>query len=360
MFALPAYCIHLSLLVPGKHKEAVSAIRARSDIDARLGEVEVCDIAMKPQSQHVGTGSGVPHARFTPQGLFDGEQGNGKVVYGIVHVFRRDKDADGEGEHTSDAAADDALGTVLAIIGMPAQVTPSGLLSFIEPAAEVISYVRIIRQVELGRSIVLLKFDDAIDAEEFYKVFHHEPFDALDDTERCELVYVTGVSVSESSSLPHTLPLVAHTEPWPVVNSGPLAPAPTPSKHVGARELPTCPVCLERMDDNITGLMTVTCQHTFHCECLQRWTDSRCPVCRYSLTKSTYGHEERNPSSAFPTSARHTSCSACSSTENLWIWCVLTNSLICAAVGCGRYQSGHARQHSSETGHLYALEVRHD
>jgi hypothetical protein len=41
-------------------------------------------------------------------------------------------------------------------------------------------------------------------------------------------------------------------------------------------ELPTCPVCLERMDSAITGLITVPCSHTFHCTCLSKWGDSRC------------------------------------------------------------------------------------
>lgn len=40
-------------------------------------------------------------------------------------------------------------------------------------------------------------------------------------------------------------------------------------------ELPTCPVCLDRMDASATGLVTVPCSHTFHCMCLSKWGDSR-------------------------------------------------------------------------------------
>lgn len=350
MFALSGYCVHISLLAVDRSEETVSACKNDPRIDARLGPLRVCDIAMKPGT-HTDLGSGVPYAKFTPRGVFDGEP-DGKVVYGIVHMFRKTEEADAPSpDEGAQAAHDDAVGTVLAILGMPAQITPSALLSFIEPAIEVVSYIRIIRQVELGRSIVLLKFDDAHDAEEFYKVFHHQPYDALDHTERCEIVYITGVSVSEAATLPHTLPLVADTEPWPIVSEGPLTAAPTPSRRLRAYELPTCPVCLDRMDASASGLVSVTCQHTFHCQCLQRWTDSRCPVCRYSLTKTAYGHDERDPASAYPTSARRTRCSTCGSSENLWV------CLICAAVGCGRYQQGHARQHSLETGHLYALEI---
>ena len=46
-------------------------------------------------------------------------------------------------------------------------------------------------------------------------------------------------------------------------------------------ELPTCPVCLERMDET-TGLLTILCQHVFHCACLEKWRGSGCPVCRYT------------------------------------------------------------------------------
>ena len=97
----------------------------------------------------------------------------------------------------------------------------------------------------------------------------------------------------------------------------------------GQTELPTCPVCLERLDEHISGIATTVrvrfrcalaaillakntcscspmlhvyimtllnqtnscpmhwcnalqvCNHRFHSECLQRWGDMSCPVCRY-------------------------------------------------------------------------------
>jgi hypothetical protein len=47
------------------------------------------------------------------------------------------------------------------------------------------------------------------------------------------------------------------------------------SSQASMYELPTCPVCLERMDSAVTGLITVPCSHTFHCACLSKWGDSR-------------------------------------------------------------------------------------
>ena len=45
--------------------------------------------------------------------------------------------------------------------------------------------------------------------------------------------------------------------------------------------MPSCPVCLDRLDPSVTGIVTIVCDHTFHCECLRRWSDSSCPVCRH-------------------------------------------------------------------------------
>lgn len=54
-------------------------------------------------------------------------------------------------------------------------------------------------------------------------------------------------------------------------------------------ELPTCPVCLERMDESVAGVLSVQCAHAFHSECLVRWRDARCPVCRCAQTPEPRG-----------------------------------------------------------------------
>lgn len=90
----------------------------------------------------------------------------------------------------------------------------------------------------------------------------------------------------------------------------------------------------------MTGLMTKTCSHTFHCHCLSNWGDSRCPICRYSESKLSRSSDPDQ-----------SECAACGSQANLWI------CLICGHVGCGRYQGGHAYRHFEESAHLYALEL---
>jgi len=38
----------------------------------------------------------------------------------------------------------------------------------------------------------------------------------------------------------------------------------------GQTELPTCPVCLERLDETSSGILTILCNHSFHCQCLSQ------------------------------------------------------------------------------------------
>lgn len=102
----------------------------------------------------------------------------------------------------------------------------------------------------------------------------------------------------------------------------------------GQTELPACPVCLERLDTHISGIVTTVCNHAFHAACLRDWVDASCPVCRYS---------QAPPDSSC--------CAVCDTRDNLWI------CLVCGAVGCGRYASGHAVSHWRESGHCYSLEL---
>ena len=122
-------------------------------------------------------------------------------------------------------------------------------------------------------------------------------------------------------------------------SSKPVAP-PTPA----LIELPTCPVCLERMDES-TGLLTILCQHVFHCSCLQKWRGSGCPVCRY-----TQDDLSRRVHLAGDEPALN-ECSICRSEANLWV------CLICGNVGCGRYDAAHAFGHYEQSSHCFAMEL---
>jgi BRCA1-associated protein len=134
----------------------------------------------------------------------------------------------------------------------------------------------------------------------------------------------------------------------PFTPSSSLKPFPPPTPNLV--ELPTCPVCLDRMDDT-TGLMTIPCQHVFHCSCLQNWKGSGCPVCRHTNPSQTTSYDPSNPYAKPFGSPVSNLCSVCDSTSDLWI------CLICGVVGCGRYKGGHAKDHWKETAHSFALEL---
>lgn len=103
-------------------------------------------------------------------------------------------------------------------------------------------------------------------------------------------------------------------------NSLPTKPAPPPTASL--LELPTCPVCLERMDET-TGLLTIQCQHVFHCACLSKWKDGSCPVCRYSSGgRASYSGSSRRGSSRGMVDGEDIDdmCNKCGAMSNLWIW----------------------------------------
>lgn len=109
------------------------------------------------------------------------------------------------------------------------------------------------------------------------------------------------------------------------------------------------------MDESVDGVLTILCNHAFHANCLIKWGDSTCPVCRCVQT---------------PELAESSVCMECEGAEALWI------CLICGHVGCGRfvmseyfsqkfvintsfyrYQGGHAASHFRTTNHTYALQL---
>eukprot|EP00850_Spirogloea_muscicola_P009482 SM000053S17439 [mRNA] locus=s53:368169:371669:- [translate_table: standard] len=172
-----------------------------------------------------------------------------------------------------------------------------------------IKEMRIVRNDEADeRYMVLMTFDEQLSADEFFRVYNGKLFTSM-EPEVCHVVFTADVQYTESKE------------------QAAMPPA-------GLTELPTCPVCLERLDQHISGLLTTVCNHTFHSACITKWGDSSCPVCRFCQQQ-----QEKS------------SCTVCGTTENLWI------CLICGFVGCGRYKEGHAIRHWKDSQHCYSLEL---
>ncbi|KAH8666689.1 hypothetical protein BX600DRAFT_511596 [Xylariales sp. PMI_506] len=294
---------------------------------------------------------------------------NTEIGWGIVHLYREAEETpeldvlpEGLAENEND---EDPLRnvdcTTLCIPAVPSYLSPSDFLGFIgERWRDHISHYRMVMTARMNRYLVLLKFRDSKQAQRFRREFDGRVFNDI-EPETCNVAVIRSITF-ETPTQPNTsFPDLSHdpfTPPAPTASAGSLKPFPPPTPSL--IELPTCPVCLERMDDT-TGLLTIPCQHVFHCSCLQKWKGSGCPVCRHSnpslampseVDKSSGSqHDPSNPFSKPFGSHVSNMCSICDSADDLWI------CLVCGNVGCGRYKGGHAKEHWKETAHTFALEL---
>jgi len=257
-----------------------------------------------------------------------------KVRRGKIRLFRRlttPRDGDDDDDDDDD---DDAKrrrrpvgrGRDVCVLGVPSAVSVADFCRFAAGVMEKTRSMRVVASSEATekdeegaratdddddddakfRSTydVLLTFDDVSSADVFVDDYHGRRY-ANGRPETCVALYVDSVET----------------------NMDALDPATT-------TEVPTCPVCLDRLDEEVSGILTTICNHSFHAECLSGWADASCPVCRYA-------HEPN----------RAPRCAACGKEHDLWV------CLICGEVRCGRYAGACAMEHWKETNHCYSLEV---
>lgn len=226
-----------------------------------------------------------------------------ELTEGILHLYKESK--------RSSVHGDVQRSELICMVAVPAALTLHDLLQFTDQVYPGIEYIKIIRDQTPGNLyMTLVKFRSQKLADDFYNNYNGKPFNSIEPYV-CHLVYVAHVEFLKSSdgaSLPVS----------------------------GLVELPQCPVCLERMDESVDGILTILCNHSFHGYCLSKWGDSTCPVCRCCQT---------------PEPAAESRCLSCGSLDSLWI------CLICGHVGCGRYVGGHANEHFRETAHTYAMQL---
>ncbi|XP_060532914.1 BRCA1-associated protein [Cylas formicarius] len=222
-----------------------------------------------------------------------------EITKGILHLYKEDVLT----------SRKDAL--TLCLLGVPCSMTCHDMLAYTAPCHADISHIRVLRDSSPNQYMCLLTFRNHDAAVEFYLTYNGTPFSTLEPDILCRIVWVSQVEWAHDGSAPP-----------------------------GHTELPTCPVCLERMDESVDGVLTILCNHAFHANCLEQWGDLTCPVCRCVQS---------------PEQAETSECESCGksapSPDALWI------CLICGHVGCGRYLGGHAASHYRESGHCYALQL---
>jgi BRCA1-associated protein len=248
-----------------------------------------------------------------------------KVRRGKIRLFRR---ASSE-RLTTTTDDDDASrrpvgrGNDVCVLGVPSTVSVADFCRF---AAGVMEKTRAMRVVASSKANaesgdddnddddddarfrstydVLLTFDSVSSADVFVDDYYGRKY-ANGRPETCVALYVDSIETNADALDPST-----------------------------TTEVPTCPVCLDRLDEEVSGILTTICNHSFHAECLSGWADASCPVCRYA-------HEPN----------RAPRCAACGKEHDLWV------CLICGEVRCGRYAGACAVEHWKETNHCYSLEV---
>jgi BRCA1-associated protein len=93
-------------------------------------------------------------------------------------------------------------------------------------------------------------------------MYNGRPYHDTKDSEVAQVVPISSIQLKSSSNPPFTFPSTPQIEE-------------SQGKANDEVELPTCPICLERLDVNVSGLVQILCQHSYHCSCLLKWGDSR-------------------------------------------------------------------------------------
>ena len=309
-------------------------------------------------------------------------------AWGIVHLYRDAEETPGLYKpsplHTSDlwsdAPARKSIGkphpapkdeecTSLCILAVPSYMTPADFLAFVgEDTRNAVSHFRMVRTERANRYMVLMKFRNGKKAREWQFEWNGKVFNPM-EPETCHVVFLKSVELIQTAASPPANGTGSSLQDekdngtsYPRMSNDPFIPTstgkPLPPRTPSLVELPTCPVCLERMDET-TGLLTIPCQHVFHCTCLQKWSGGGCPVCRYthddfsSRLGGSHKHKKKvqGPSGEYEVYEERLECETCHADVSLW------QCLICGKVGCGRYEGKHAYKHFEETAHAFSMDL---
>ena len=204
-------------------------------------------------------------------------------------------------------------GRRILMLGVPCGVD---LNAFIDRELEGVMYFSELRRTrrssapaacDFDRS-ALLVFRSQEFADRFFRDWHIQFFDSeATSGPVCYLVYVDKLFV-----LPRESPEFQSLHP------------------VGSQQIPSCAFCIERIDVNVSGIITSR----------RGWLSSGAISSASCVCCSQL-------------SASDISCTACAS-QSVGLWLCL----LCGNVGCGRYAQGHAEAHSKNfAGHRLSLEI---
>ncbi|KAL1372273.1 hypothetical protein HN51_002401 [Arachis hypogaea] len=221
---------------------------------------------------------------------------------GVLHLFR-------SSSHSS-IPSPSSRSSLVFILAVPNYLSFDDLIRWCGPHLHHLHRLLFIRNDGMeDRYSVLIELQDQRAADAFYTNFNGKTF-SPGEAEVCHILFLVSVEYSECADIAGTPP-------------------------DGCTEIPTCPVCLERLDPDRSGILTTLCDHSFQCPCVSKWTYLSCQVCRFCQ------QQDEKPS-----------CFVCGTLDDSWV------CMICGFVGCGRYKEGHAIQHWKDTQHCYSLDFK--
>ena len=213
---------------------------------------------------------------------------------------------------------------------MPSQITPS--------MATGIVAIKLLRNSSTpGKYATLMLFDSKSKASHFLSTHNGKCFTSLESSEPCSMFYVESVNIPEK--LDCLGPGMTLSKLF-VPEGGVVA------QQQQQQNDSSCSFCADdiRIGDAYPVLITL-CGHCFHAECIAKWVNGWCPLCRCPLQPPAGEGDDGSKETA----ACHT-C-GCSTLSNLW------ECLVCANVGCDKCAGSHADAHYEQTGHVYAFNI---
>ncbi|KAK7292049.1 hypothetical protein RIF29_07690 [Crotalaria pallida] len=234
---------------------------------------------------------------------------------GVLHLFRTSSSSSTSSfsysySYSYSYSSSHPSSSLLFILAVPNYLSFHDFIRFCGPHLHHLHHLLFLRNDAMDdRYSVLISFSHQLQAHSFYSYFNGLRFSPA-EAEVCHILFLASVEYSEYAQ-------VAATPP------------------PGCTEIPTCPVCLERLDPDTSGILTTLCDHSFQCPCVSKWTYLSCQVCQFCQ------QQDENPT-----------CFVCGTLDDVWV------CMICGFVGCGRYKEGHAIQHWNETQHCYSLDFR--
>lgn len=242
-----------------------------------------------------------------------------KEILCDVHYFRRNEPFKvGETMNSS----------ILCCLAVPSALSLDGFLDFMQPYLSLFNLIRFLRTKKSSVYGVLLECKTVEYANSVYQAMNGAMY-PIPNAYPCHLVFVNSIYYHNCTKPSTECNLIQ--EP---VYQTPGSSLLLRDLYSDLHELPPCAICLERLDTEISCLVITFCSHIFHCNCIYRWSNPHCPICRTLQGEETLSQ-----------------CAVCHSTSSLWI------CLLCGYIGCGRYLNGHAYQHFLQTQHVYALNI---